>query len=232
MKKKILVVDDELLLRDVMYDYLIRKGYDVYLASDGFKALEIAKKNKFDLALIDIKMPKMSGLELTKKLKEKYPNRNIIIMTGYPSLNTAVTAIKNGANEYIVKPFRLEELNKIIKMNINADELKKENSKLKEKIKDLENKIKGKNGINKNKGNEIKSEKKKNNKELEKDLRPHKRYFESTQKDEKEAKKIYKTISENKKQLKKNLKKLEELYNSDLISEKEFLKKKKELLKK
>lgn len=67
MKAKILVVDDELLLRDVLFDYLNRKGYEVYLASDGFKALEILKTTKIHLALVDIKMPRMDGLELTKK---------------------------------------------------------------------------------------------------------------------------------------------------------------------
>ena len=116
--KKILVVDDELLLRDVLYDHLSRQGYDVILAPDAAKAYEMSVENKPQLALIDIKLPKESGIELTIKLKELYPDLIIIIMTGYPSLDTAVNAMKNGASEYIIKPFRLIELNKTIKKYI------------------------------------------------------------------------------------------------------------------
>ncbi len=114
MKQKILVVDDELLLRDVLFDYLNRQGFEVFLASDAEQAMEIAQDITPDLALIDIKMPKTSGIELTKMLKNIHPKLSIIIMTGYPSLDTAISAIQNGASEYIVKPFRLDELNRTI----------------------------------------------------------------------------------------------------------------------
>ena len=111
---KILIVDDELLLRNVLHDYLTRNEYDVLTADDAEKAMVIAEAEKPDLALVDIKLPKSSGIELTKDLKAKLPDLIIIIMTGYPSLDTAVNALKNGATEYIIKPFRLDELNKII----------------------------------------------------------------------------------------------------------------------
>jgi len=113
--KKILVVDDELLLRDVMHDYLTRQGYEVILAADAERGLELVAEDRPHIALVDIKLPKSSGIELTKTLKQNYPDIYIIIMTGYPSLDTAVKAMKNGASEYIIKPFRLDELNKIIK---------------------------------------------------------------------------------------------------------------------
>jgi len=118
MMKKILVVDDELLLRDVLYEHLTHQGYEVYLAGDAIKAFELAETYHPQLALVDIKLPKESGIELTVKLKEQYPDIFVIIMTGYPSLDTAATAMKNGASEYIIKPFRLLELNKIIKKYI------------------------------------------------------------------------------------------------------------------
>ncbi|HPY96982.1 MAG TPA: response regulator [Candidatus Cloacimonadota bacterium] len=114
MKIRILVVDDELLLRDVLYNYLNRQGYDVIVAPDAEKGIEVARDNEPDIALVDIKLPKASGIELTLQLKTLYPDLPIIIMTGYPSLDTAVNAMDNGANEYIVKPFRLDELTKII----------------------------------------------------------------------------------------------------------------------
>ena len=107
---KILVVDDELLLRDVLHDYLTRGGYEVILASDADKAIELVEHHKPQIALIDIKLPKTNGIELTKILKEKEPDLAIIIMTGYPSLDTAVNATKYGAAEYIIKPFRLDQL--------------------------------------------------------------------------------------------------------------------------
>jgi len=111
---KILVVDDELLLRNVLYDYLTRNEYEVITADDAEKAIVVADAELPDIALVDIKLPKSSGIELTKDLKAKYPHLIIIIMTGYPSLDTAVNAMKNGATEYIIKPFRLDELNKLI----------------------------------------------------------------------------------------------------------------------
>jgi len=112
--KKILVVDDELLLRNVLFDFLTQQQYEVLLAPDAEKAYELLRDVKPDLALVDIQMPKVNGIELTLKLKEMYPDLIIIIMTGYPSLDTAVNAMKNGASEYIIKPFRLIELKNMI----------------------------------------------------------------------------------------------------------------------
>lgn len=119
---KILVVDDELLLRNVLHDYLTRNNYEVFPVDDVEKAIEVAATERPELALVDIKLPKSSGIELTKELKAILPDLTIIIMTGYPSLETAVNAMKNGATEYIIKPFRLDELNKIIKKYSNTDE--------------------------------------------------------------------------------------------------------------
>ncbi|MCD4827956.1 MAG: response regulator [Candidatus Cloacimonetes bacterium] len=141
MKADILVVDDELLLRDVLHDYLTRQGYTVALASSGEKAIELARKQKFHLALVDIKMSGVSGLEVTVELKKQDPQLVVVIMTGYPSLNSAITAIKSGASEYIVKPFRLEELNRIIEKNLESLDTEYENLKLKQRIRELEGKL-------------------------------------------------------------------------------------------
>lgn len=121
MKIKILVVDDELLLRDVLFDYLNRQGFEVILSPDAEKAIEICKEITPDIALIDIKLPKISGIELTQILKQSFPDLPIIIMTGYPSLDTAILAMQNGATEYIVKPFRLDELIRTINKHISND---------------------------------------------------------------------------------------------------------------
>ena len=141
MKAELLVVDDELLLRDVLYDYLTRQGYNVTLAASGERAVELAARQKFHLALVDIKMTGMTGLEVTVELKKIDQQLIVIIMTGYPSLNSAVTAIKSGAAEYIVKPFRLEELKRIIRKNLETLDTEYENLKLKERIRELESRL-------------------------------------------------------------------------------------------
>ena len=117
--KKILVVDDEMLLRNVLSDFLDTQQFEVLLAADAEQAFELVKEHKPHLALVDIQMPKITGIELTSKLKELYPELIIIIMTGYPSLDTAVNAMKNGASEYIIKPFRLVELKNMIKKYVD-----------------------------------------------------------------------------------------------------------------
>ena len=117
----ILVVEDELLLRDVLFETLTGRGYSVSMAGDAEKAMSLAKEVQPDVALIDIQLPKESGLSLTIRLKELYPSLSIIIMTGFPSLDSAVNALKNGASEYIIKPFRLVELNNTIKKYLSAE---------------------------------------------------------------------------------------------------------------
>jgi DNA-binding response OmpR family regulator len=141
MKPTLLVIDDELLLRDVLLDYLTRQGYLVLQASNGHKAIEIARQNKIHLALVDIKMEGMSGLDVTVELKKLDPSMIVVIMTGYPSINTAITALKSGAAEYIVKPFRLDELTRIIKKNLETLETEFENMQLKQRIRELEEQI-------------------------------------------------------------------------------------------
>jgi DNA-binding NtrC family response regulator len=116
---KILVVDDELLLRDILYESLSNYGYEVLSASDADKAIEIVEKYQPVVALVDIKLPKTDGIELTKNLKAIKPDIIIIIITGYPSFDTAVDATKFGAAEYIIKPFRLDELHKTIQKHLN-----------------------------------------------------------------------------------------------------------------
>jgi DNA-binding NtrC family response regulator len=141
MKPTLLVVDDELLLRDVLHDFLSRQGYRVLLAANGPKALDCTRQEKVHLALVDIKMEGMNGLETTVELKKIDPSLIVIIMTGYPSINTAITALKSGASEYIVKPFRLDELIRIIKKNLEPLETEFENQMLRQRISELEDKI-------------------------------------------------------------------------------------------
>ena len=112
--QKVLVVDDELLIRDILYESLASYGYEVISVSDADKAMQMLEEHNPEIALVDIKLPKTSGIELTKMLKAAKPELIIIIITGYPSFDSALNATKYGASEYIIKPFRLDELHKTI----------------------------------------------------------------------------------------------------------------------
>ena len=106
----ILVVDDDEIVRESLLEWLREDGYHVEAAEDGFKALEKFKDRSWNIALVDLKMPKMDGLELMEKIKEIRPETQVIIITAYATVNTAVQAIKVGAYDYLVKPFNLAEL--------------------------------------------------------------------------------------------------------------------------
>ena len=108
---KILVVDDEAPIRDVIRKGLSQMGgYDVEVAQNGLDAIEKIEKDVFDLVLTDLKMPEMNGLELLKTIKGIRPEVMVILMTAYGSIETAVEAMKIGANDYITKPIDLNEL--------------------------------------------------------------------------------------------------------------------------
>ncbi|MBD3258852.1 response regulator [candidate division GN15 bacterium] len=114
----ILVVDDELLIRDLLYDFFSGQGWDIAVAENGEKALEILKQKKIDLVLSDIKMPEMDGLTLTGHVKESYPEVPIVLMTGFPSVDTAVTALRHKVEDYVVKPFNINQLYKLIESKL------------------------------------------------------------------------------------------------------------------
>ena len=114
----ILVVDDELLIRDLLYDFFLDQGWDISVAEDGQKALRILEDKKIDLLLTDIKMPQMDGIDLTALVKKEYPDMPVIIMTGYPSVDSAVSALRQKVADYIIKPFNINQLYKTIKKEL------------------------------------------------------------------------------------------------------------------
>jgi DNA-binding NtrC family response regulator len=108
---KILVVDDEALVRDIIKKGLSKIGeYDVEAAESGLEAIEKMERDVFDLVLTDLKMPEMDGLELLKTIKGTRPEMMVILMTAYGSIETAVEAMKMGANDYITKPVDFNDL--------------------------------------------------------------------------------------------------------------------------
>ncbi len=111
----ILVVDDELSMRQFLKILLEKEGYEIALAEDGPSALKLAEERTFDLAISDIRMPGMNGLELLAELKNGCPELPVIMITAFASPEDAVTAMKNGAFDYITKPFNVEEIKGVIR---------------------------------------------------------------------------------------------------------------------
>ena len=114
MQARILLVDDDMLLREVIGEYLSAHDYIVDLAEDGFKALELFAEGKYQIALIDLVMPGMTGLELMEKLLSMDDKLFCLIMTGYPTIDSAYKAMVEGVSDYIIKPFQLMELLNIV----------------------------------------------------------------------------------------------------------------------
>ncbi|HEX75875.1 MAG TPA: sigma-54-dependent Fis family transcriptional regulator [Dehalococcoidia bacterium] len=133
---KILVVDDEASLRESLRDWLSDVGYQVFTAENGLEALEIAQREKPAIVLADLVMPAMDGIELTKKLKELYPDIAVVIITAYGSITTAIAAMKEGVYDYIEKPFCPERVELLIKKLAEHQELVKENVSLRQKLED------------------------------------------------------------------------------------------------
>ena len=109
-KARILIVDDEKNLLKTLKDSLSLEGYHVMTASNGRNALQILTMQSVDIVLTDVKMPGMSGFQLLKEVKRKWPETHVIVMTGYGSIQAAVESIQNGAANYILKPIHVEDL--------------------------------------------------------------------------------------------------------------------------
>ena len=133
-KVSILVVDDELSVRQSLYKWFLEDGYHVDTAKDAKEALQKFKANAWDIILLDIKMPGMDGLELQQRIREIDPNAIVIIITAYGSVETAVQALKQGAFDYITKPFDPDDLEHLIRNAVEQRRLRDENIKLREKI--------------------------------------------------------------------------------------------------
>ncbi|MBI5556101.1 MAG: response regulator [Deltaproteobacteria bacterium] len=107
---EIMVVDDDLDLRESMAEVLGGAGFAVTLAADGVAALEIIGRQKFDLILLDLVMPGLGGLEVMRRLREKSPRLPVIMLSAFASVENAVEAMRQGAQDYVTKPFRVDTL--------------------------------------------------------------------------------------------------------------------------
>lgn len=138
-KISILIVDDEASVRDSLYQWFIEDGYQVECAESAKAALTKLESEAFDIILADIKMPGMDGLEMLRRIRVLEKNAIVIIMTAFATVDTAVQALKDGAYDYITKPFDPDELSHLIRNASKQITLAAENEVLKEKVISLEN---------------------------------------------------------------------------------------------
>jgi DNA-binding NtrC family response regulator len=113
-KMSIMVVDDEAIVRESLFHWFKKYGHVVEIASSGFEALEKLEKYPFQLLFVDIKMPEMDGIELLEKVKTDYPDTLVIIITAYGSIDSAVSAMRIGATDYLLKPFKPDQLSLVM----------------------------------------------------------------------------------------------------------------------
>ncbi|MFI5322593.1 MAG: sigma-54-dependent transcriptional regulator [Thermodesulfobacteriota bacterium] len=130
----ILVVDDEPGMREFLEIMLQKDGYNVETAPDGSEAIDKIEEKLFDLAIVDIQMPVLNGIEVLKKFNEKSPDTTVIMITAYASHETAIEAMKLGAYDYITKPFKIDEIKLVIKKALEKKKLERENTRLRKEL--------------------------------------------------------------------------------------------------
>jgi DNA-binding NtrC family response regulator len=138
-KISILIVDDEVSVRDSLYSWFIEDGYRVKSAENANTALSLLENESFDIVLADIKMPGMDGLEMLRRIKLLKSDSIVIVMTAFATVDTAVQALKDGAFDYITKPFDPDDLSHLIRNASKQITLAEENENLKQKVVSLEN---------------------------------------------------------------------------------------------
>ena len=122
----ILVVDDERDMRELLRDVLQERGSRVTLAQSGREALKRLGEEEYAVVLTDLRMKEMEGIELLKEVKRSYPETNVIIMTAFGSVETAIEAMKQGAYDYLVKPIKTEELVRVTERALREAALRQE----------------------------------------------------------------------------------------------------------
>jgi response regulator RpfG family c-di-GMP phosphodiesterase len=133
-RPRVLVVDDEKFIREILAEFLGMEGYVVRTAEDGTSALTELSRSHYDLVISDLKMPRMGGMELLEAITRVAPNALTVIMTGFGTVETAIDAMKRGAYDYILKPFKVEEVTMIVQRGLEKQRLSAENLRLKEAL--------------------------------------------------------------------------------------------------
>jgi len=130
MKAKILIIEDETTIREMLAEILKKQGYIIHQAADGTSGLKLIQKHNFDLILLDLRLPDIHGLEVMEKLRKFDNHVLVVVMTAYPEVRTAVSALKAGAHDYIKKPFELDEMKKLVQRSLETQHLRTEVERL------------------------------------------------------------------------------------------------------
>ncbi len=139
---RILIVDDERIALKNLEHVMKKEEYDVVSTQSGQNALKLLEEQQFDVILTDLKMEKVDGMQVLKKSKELYPDSEVIIITGFATLDSAVKGMKHGAFYYIAKPFKLDEVRQVVKEAVEKIHLKNENRQLREQLESYKGKVK------------------------------------------------------------------------------------------
>jgi len=131
---RVMVIDDEPLMRVTIQDALAAEGYEVSIAETGKKGVNLIKDHQADILITDLKLPDMDGIQVLKEAKSLNPTTQVILITAYGSVDSAVTAMKEGASDYLTKPFPMDELLLIIKRILRMKQLEEENIFLRKKV--------------------------------------------------------------------------------------------------
>lgn len=134
MVPKMLIIDDEPLMRITLQDSLVGEGYEVVAAETGRKGVDLLRKNQWDIIITDLKLPDLEGIEILKEAKSLNPSTEVILITAYGSIDSAVSAMKEGASDYLTKPFSMDELLLIIKRLLRMKQLEEENIQLRKRV--------------------------------------------------------------------------------------------------
>ncbi len=133
---RILIVDDERIARENLEHVLRREGYETVSAGDGLAAIEELEKEEFDLVLTDIRMQPVDGLQVLDRARELYPGIEVIVITGYASVSSAVEAMHKGAYYYIPKPYKIDDIRALVKQAVEKRGLRREVMELRQRVRD------------------------------------------------------------------------------------------------
>ncbi len=139
---RLLIIDDERIALRNLEHVMKKEGYDVTGTQSGSNALKMLEEGQFDVVLTDLRMEKVDGMQILKKTRELHPDTEVIMITGYATLDSAVETMKHGAFYYIAKPFRLEEVRKVVQEAVHKVRLKTENRSLREQLETYQGKVK------------------------------------------------------------------------------------------
>jgi DNA-binding NtrC family response regulator len=139
---KLLIVDDERVALKNLEHVMKKEGYEVTATQSGQNALKLLEDQQFDVVLTDLKMEKVDGVQILKRCRELHPDSEVIMITGFATLESAVEAMKHGAFYYIAKPFKLDEVRKVVKEAVHKVALKRENRHLREQLESYQGKVK------------------------------------------------------------------------------------------